>query len=665
MDRAYSVLHVKAVDVERRVITGTATTPEPDRVGDVIEPHGAKFARSLPLLLFHDSTRPVGTVKLHKPTDDGITFEAQIPEISAPPSLKERVDEAWTSVKAGLVKGVSIGFRALDDGVELMRSGGYRFKQIEILELSLVAIPANAAATIATFKSIDAPHLAASGLGSGASPPSGVTDARRVVKTARSDRPMQKPIGDQIRDFEATRETKQAEMTAIMTASSETGETLDKEQAEKYDTLKEEIKAINEHLVRLADLEEVNKSMAKPVNGNSPDEGSLSRYATGNGHDQHPVISVKQHLPPGIEFTRLVLCRAVQYMTGVPAMEVAKARYPDNPRIQTYLKATVTAGTTTDTAWAGVLVDPTNLSSEFAEYLRPQTILGQFGMNGVPPLRRVPFNIRYIGQTTGGNGYWVGEGAPKPLTKFDFNATTLQWNKVAAIAVISQELARFSSPSAETLVRDSLAAALIEKINEDFIDPTVSAVAGVNPASITNGLTPLASSGTDADAVRADLQTLIGTFLTSNQRVGSLVLIMPETLALALSLMVNGLGQPEFPNITMAGGTLRGIPVVTSQYAAAFSAGGGNLVIAVNASEILLADDGGVDIDVSRETALQMLDNPTNNSATGTATTMVSMYQTNSIAVKAERFITWARHRTGAVAYMDDVGWGGAGSPTV
>jgi hypothetical protein len=107
---------------------------------------------------------------------------------------------------------------------------------------------------------------------------------------------------------------------------------------------------------------------------------------------------------------------------------------------------------------------------------------------------------------------------------------------------------------------------------------------------------------------------------------------------------------------------LNGIPVIVSQYAANAS-GGGNLVIAVNASDIFLSDDGQVTIDASREASLQMLDNPTNNSATATATTMVSMWQTNSVALRAERFINWSKRRDDAVVYMDDVNWGSIGSP--
>jgi HK97 family phage major capsid protein len=344
-------------------------------------------------------------------------------------------------------------------------------------------------------------------------------------------------------------------------------------------------------------------------------------------------------------------------------LEVAKHRYPDNPRIQHYLtKAAVPAGTTTDPVWAGPLVDTTNLAAEFLEYLRPQTIIGKFGTGNIPSLRRVPFNVRITGQASGGNAYWVGQGAPKPLTSFAFNAQTLLWAKVAAIAVITEELARFSSPSAETLVRDALRDAIVERLDVDFIDPAQAAVAGVNPASITNGVTPVATAGSTADNVRADIQNLLEVYIASNQDVSGLVLIMPNTLALALSVMVNTLGQREFPDMTLNGGTIMGLPVITSQYAANAS-GAGNLVIAVNARFVALADDGQVTVDASREASLQMLDNPTNNSASATPTTMVSMFQTNSIALRAERFINWAVLRTGAVQYIDDANWGSIGSP--
>jgi glycerol dehydrogenase-like iron-containing ADH family enzyme len=83
-------------------------------------------------------------------------------------------------------------------------------------------------------------------------------------------------------------------------------------------------------------------------------------------------------------------------------------------------------------------------------------------------------------------------------------------------------------------------------------------------------------------------------------------------------------------------------------------------VIALQPSEIFLADDGGFTVDVSREASLQMLDNPTNASADGTATTMVSLWQTNSVGFLCERIINWKKRRSTAVTYLSSVAWGGA-----
>jgi hypothetical protein len=87
------------------------------------------------------------------------------------------------------------------------------------------------------------------------------------------------------------------------------------------------------------------------------------------------------------------------------------------------------------------------------------------------------------------------------------------------------------------------------------------------------------------------------------------------------------------------------------------------MVVAVDASAIGLADDGEVTVDVSTEASLQMLDNPTNDVTTPTPTTMVSLWQTNSIGLRAERFINWVKLRSTAVQWYDDINWGSVGSP--
>lgn len=160
-NRAYSMLQVKAVDEDQRVITGIATTPETDRVGDIVEPLGAKFADEMPLLWQHEHGKPVGIAKFGKATKSGIPFTASLPKIDEPGPLKELVDMAWQAVKERLVRAVSIGFRPIE--YSFMDDGGIRFSQTEIYELSLVTIPANASATIQTVKSLDAQTRAAIG----------------------------------------------------------------------------------------------------------------------------------------------------------------------------------------------------------------------------------------------------------------------------------------------------------------------------------------------------------------------------------------------------------------------------------------------------------------------------------------------------------------------
>src|SRR5690625_4254453 len=141
VQRAYSCIEVKAVNEDRRVVRGIATTPGVDRVGDIIEPMGVSFKNPLAFLWQHKHDQPIGTVRFEQPTDDGIEFEAEIAKTDEPGRLKDRLDEAWQSIKLGLVRAVSVGFRPIE--YAFMDEGGIRFIKSEVFELSAVTIPAN------------------------------------------------------------------------------------------------------------------------------------------------------------------------------------------------------------------------------------------------------------------------------------------------------------------------------------------------------------------------------------------------------------------------------------------------------------------------------------------------------------------------------------------
>lgn len=649
MNRAYSVLEVKAVDEEKRTIRGIATTPEPDRVGDIVEPLGVKFKNPMPLLWQHKSDKPVGTVRFDKPTKDGITFEAKIASIDEAGTLKDRLDEAWQSVKLGLVRAVSIGFRALE--YAWMDDGGIRFIASEVMELSLVTIPANASATIHEIKSVDALLLAASGKqpkdSDRPTPPASGKKINPVVKALEGRTMPKKTIAEQITAYQGTRETKSARMVAIMDDAAEKGETLDAEQQQEYDGLKDEVKSIDEHLVRLADMEKINLSKAVPAAGHTPAAAAQARAGVA-------VVQVKEVLPKGIAFVRFCGAQYLAKKFNVSAVDVVRSKGWGSElesviaaQADLILRAPVTPGNTTDTTFAAPLVVQQNMASEFVEMLRPATIIGR-----LPGLRRVPFNISVPRQTGGASVGWVGEGAPKPVSSLAFDSISLRFTKVAGIVPITQELLRFSNPAAEMVIRDDLIAAVAYITDRDFLDPSKAAVTNVSPASVTNGVTPTVATGTTADALRDDIGTMLKAFAAANMGVSGLTLVMTSQMAISLSLMVNALGQPEFPGLGPNGGTLLQIPVITSEnmVATGGSPVDGGLIVALSAGDILLADDGQVAIDMSTEASIQMETAP--DSPATASTTFVSAFQQNMAFFRAEREIHWLKRRSTAVQYI-------------
>ncbi|HCB7231975.1 TPA: phage major capsid protein, partial [Escherichia coli] len=401
--------------------------------------------------------------------------------------------------------------------------GGLHFLRWELMEVSAVTVPANAECTIRTIKSYDRPFSAASG------------NRKPVVKIASSAGAAAQSttvfhkektimnIGEQIKSFENKRAALAASLEEVMTKAAEEGRTLD----------------------------------------------------------------VEQKLDKGIGFARFAKSLAAAKGVRSEALEVARRQYPDDSRLHHVLKSAVGAGTTTDPQWAGSLSEYQEYAQDFIDYLRPQTIIGRFGQGGIPALRQVPFNIRVHAQVSGGAAGWVGEGKAKPLTKFDFESITFSHAKVSAIAVLTEELIRFSSPAADALVRNALAEAVVARLDTDFVDPKKAAVADVSPASITHDVKGTASTGNpDADAEAA-----FGQFVAANLQPTGAVWLMSSTNALALSMRKNALGQKEYPDMTLLGGSFQGLPVIVSQYV-------GDQLVLVNAPDIYLADDGGVAVAV-------------------------------------------------------------------
>lgn len=644
MNRAYSVVEVKSVSEEPDMFRfkGIASTPMPDRVDDVMEPMGAKYSLPLPFLWQHDHEKPIGRIVSAKATPKGIEVEGEIPIIKEAGVLKDRLDESIQSIKHQLVTGLSIGFAPIAGAYSRLKSGGTHFKEWAWNELSLVTLPCNVQATVTNFKAYDTGLPAASGTKAHAvvrlDKPAGASApvVKQIPVVPKPEEGQDMKFAEQIKSFKDALEQKSARQTELMESAGEEGRSLDATESEEFDTLSDEITATETHIKRLELMERSAVANAKPVT----DVSGMQDRSKGF----HAQVKAAP-LPKGTAFTRFVIAQCRAKGNLVQATEIAK-QWKDTPEVEQVLKAAMTAGTTTDPEWAAPLVPYQQMSQEFIELLRPATLVGR-----MTALRRVPFNVRIPGQTQGSTVAWVGETAPKPVSELGFEDITLRFNKLAGIVVISDELARLSTPSAEGIIRDDLTAQIAQFMDDSFINPAYAAVTDVRPASVTNGVTPVAASGTDADALRADVRAVYSQFIQANLSTAGAAWVMTSTQAMAIGMMLNPLGQPEFAGIGADGGTFMGLPVLVSETVPGDS--NGSIIVLVKQSEILLADEGGVTIDVSREASLQM-----NSTPAAGAQNLVSLFQNNLVGIRAERMVTWRKRRPQAVAYISGANYG-------
>lgn len=435
----------------------------------------------------------------------------------------------------------------------------------------------------------------------------------------------------QLEKVKATIAEKEKAMEALMKAAHEKKQTLNDEQNTQYAALEKDVDRLEieeKRLEKLIQAAEKAATTATPVAGGNPVEAAKSA-----GGDPEPTgkIIVKSNLPKGIGFAQYAQAKIVSQLNAKEGrfespLEVAK-RMGFGDEVQDLItKATL--GTTTDAGFAATLVHENQLVGEFVELLRQATVFDK-----LQGFRAVPFRSKIPSQVTGGTASWVGEGAPKPLTNPTFGEVEIGEHKLAAITVYTQELMRRSDPSVSVLVRDDLIAASAALVDATFLDSV--AASAVRPAGVLNGVTATPNTGETAAAYEKDLLALINTFVANNLSLDGAYFLMSETRAAQIALLRDALGNSYFNGMALRGSrTLLGIPVITSQSL-------GNKIILVKTSEILLAQDGGVDVSYSDQATL--VDGSTTH----------HLWQENKFAVRVEKFITWAKRRPVAAAYLD------------
>ena len=144
----------KAIDVNEDGsvnIKGYASTNDQDRAGDIIEPKawskgGIGNYESNPIILFnHDYHNPIGKTTELGVDDIGLKIKGRI---------SKSAGKIRDLVKEGVLGAFSVGFRVKDADYN-EETDGYRIKDAELFEISVVSVPANQAATFSVAKSFN------------------------------------------------------------------------------------------------------------------------------------------------------------------------------------------------------------------------------------------------------------------------------------------------------------------------------------------------------------------------------------------------------------------------------------------------------------------------------------------------------------------------------
>jgi hypothetical protein len=348
---------------------------------------------------------------------------------------------------------------------------------------------------------------------------------------------------------------------------------------------------------------------------------------------------VSNHLR-GLTAVRYVKSLAAAKADPLAAIAYAAGQnWRDTPNVVTALKAS--AMNTDDQS---ALLGPVGF--DFSEFLRPQTIIGRLA-----GLRKVPFQTRVLQQDAGVSASWTGEAQPAPVSRASFSGETLALLKVMGHAVVTDQLARSSAPSAEAALSRDLGRAGSQALDVAFISPSNAGEADVKPASITNGAPSFTSSGSALSDIDSDLEILINSLNDAGSDLQFAQWVLRPRTATYLARLRGSGGAPAFPGMSAKGGTLLGLPAITSANvpASADSAAETSICL-IDAAQISVADDSDAELGVSTEATLSMQEAP----ATG-AEEQVSLWQMNLVAVRMVLARNWKARQAAACSVLTGV----------
>lgn len=612
-----------------------------DRMGDIIDPAGwdLRNFKQNPIALFgHSGDFPIG--KWADLRVEGGKLVGRL--VLAARGTSARIDELIGLVEQGILRAVSVGFRPIEaEPIDKNKPyGGQRYKKQELLETSLVSVPANPAA-VALAKSLNLSsetlslvfgehavnrQLDGSVPGENADPKPVNRSINNENRRLSGDKSMTiKSLSQRIEDAQEQLVAKRDTLTELTAA-----EDLD---VEAVEALTQQIEAEERAIAALKASEAKIGINAKAASG--VEAPAIAKRPLG-----FPQKDVR-----GFDLlVRAATVRGIAHFTGNTVDKVLDERYPGHEATAIVAKADQTIGTTTVSGWASEIVQTT-----YADFMQALT-----GYSIYPALRDRGVGLSFDGNGTvsipsrtagGAGGGFVAEGSPIRVGRITTAATTMTPRKLGVIVPFSRELAKRSTPAIEALVRQAILEDTAVILDSALLDATASSTS--RPAGLLNGVSAAASGygGGDHVAVKEDFKALLAPFISANAS-DSITVIMNPAQALAIAMMDGPLN-----NTNWFSAIRDRVTIVESTHATA------NRIIAIRNSDFATALGDAPEFDISEQATVHMEDTTPLEIVSGTGPTTAdpvrSFFQTATIGVRMLMDVSWKMRRSGMVQWID------------
>jgi Phage capsid family len=260
-------------------------------------------------------------------------------------------------------------------------------------------------------------------------------------------------------------------------------------------------------------------------------------------------------------------------------------------------------------------------------------------------------------------GAFRAEGAPIRVGRTTLSSKYLTPKSMGVIGTFSKELLKRSTPNIEEAIKKWMLEDTAISLDGIFFDAVVGDV--IRPAGLRYGIAAGdtgASSGNLPNNIDADIMARISQ-LASYHMLKRPVWVMNPVNAIALSFAKTATGDPAYPTMSEANGTLAKMPVYSATTIpadvvflldAAFIGFAGGAPTFEGSDQATVHEDDG-DPNADGKTGASVLPIV----AGGTAATPVrSFFQTNTAGVKATWELDWAVEQPGAVQVITGVAWG-------